>query len=294
MPTVQHPSRDLSSPSTPDLVRNSAEVVGLTDTTGASPLPSDLVRNSTIETQLAHRTIRAYTDKAVDEDTLATLIEVARHAPSSSFYQSFTLIRIQDPAIREVVYRSSGQPYVGGDKGELFVFVVDLSRIARIREAAGLSLEPLERATLFIQGVEDTLLAAQNMVVAAESLGLGTCFLGSIGSDPDSLIKALKLPQYTYPLVGMLVGHPAQDPQLKPRLPREVTVSVDTYPDFTSQEYRALVADYDTTIQTYYDLREGGKRQDSYTTQMQVKPGMGGAEKTDLLRVLHDQGLCLR
>lgn len=256
--------------------------------------PKDgLILNATVETQLEHRTIRAFTEAPVEEVAVATLLDVARHGATSSFYQATTIIRVKDPAIREVLYRSSGQPYVGGERGELFVFVVDLSRLARIRAAAGLSLEPLERTTAFMQGVKDTMIAAQNMVVAAESMGLGTCYLGSIGRDPRSLIEALKLPTFTFPLVGMLVGHPAQAPQKKPRLPREITTSVDTYPDFEAAEYLRLAEQYDETIQSYYDLREGGKRQDSYTTQVHMKPGKGPAEHAPMLEVIREQGMCL-
>lgn len=249
-------------------------------------------KNSTITSQLKHRTIRAFTTQPVDEATVTTLVDVARHGATSTFYQATTIIRVKDPVVREVLYQSSGQPYVAGDRGELFVFVVDLSRIARIREAAGLTLAPLERTTAFVQGVEDTVISAQNMVVAAESLGLGTCYLGSIVRDSRSIISALNLPAFTFPLLGLLVGYPDQEPQMKPRLPREMTFSVDTYPDFQSAEYLQAAEGYDQTIQTYYDLREGGKRQDSYTDQMKNKPGNGPSERAPMLEILQEQGLC--
>lgn len=259
----------------------------------AQPAPaSTLGTNSTITQQLGHRSIRAFTSRALDPDSKATLLDVARHAPTSSFYQGTTIIEVKDPSIREAIFRSSQQPYVGGDRGSLFVFVVDLSRVARIREAAGLSNEPIERPIAFLQGVEDTMAAAQNMLVAAESLGLGACYLGSIIRDVPAVIDALNLPEFTFPLVGMLVGYPAQNPQRKPRLPQEITTSVDTYPDWTAPEYVTLMNQYDQTIQQYYDLRDGGKRQDSYTKQMRVKPGQGPSERIDLLAELRAQGLC--
>ena len=152
------------------------------------------VVSSTIATQLAHRTIRAYTGEPVDEDTVTTLLDVARHAATSSFQQQVTGIRVTDPAVREQIHEASGQPYVGGDRGALFVVVVDLHRNAVLRERAGADLEPLERTALFLQGVEDAVIAAQNMVVAAESLGLGTVYLGSIVGDVRRVITALHLP----------------------------------------------------------------------------------------------------
>lgn len=262
--------------------------------TPAEALPeAGHVTNDTIAQQLDHRTIRAYTDQQVPEDVMATLLDVGRHAPTSGFYQQLTIIRIKDPKIREVIYQASGQPYVGGDRGELLIFVADVSRNARIREAADLTLKPLQATINLVQSFEDVLLAAQNIAVAAESLGLGTCYLGSIGGNYPAVIEALKLPKYTFPLLGMLIGYPDQEPQKKPRLPRSVTTSVDTYPDYQSAEYREAMSEYDQTIQTYYDLRESGRRQDSFTHQICTKPGNGPTEKSDLLALLREQGLAL-
>ena len=249
------------------------------------------VSNATIATQLAHRTIRAFTDEPVGEDVISTLVDVARHTATSSFYQQLTLLRVEDPAIRQEVFESSRQPYVGGTRGELFVFVVDLYRNARIREDAGVGIEPMERTNLFLQGVEDALLAAQNVVIAAESMGLGTVYLGSIGGDPRRIITAMHLPKLTYPLLGLLVGHPDQDPQYKPRLPRTLTTAVDTYPDL--EAHTGDLAEYDEVVQTYYDLRAAGRRIDSFTHQILTKPGTGRAETSPILKVLHEQGLAL-
>ena len=253
----------------------------------ATPLATDAIR-----TQLAHRTVRAYTEGPLSADTVETLLTVARHAPTSSFYQQTTVIRVLDPELRHQVHESSGQPYVDGTRGELWIFVVDLHRSALIREAAGADLEPLGRTTLFLEGVEDTLIAAQNVVVAAESLGLGTVYLGSIGGDTRRVIEALHLPRYTYPLVGLLIGHPAQEPQYKPRLPARFTTAVDTYPEFG--DLTAELTGYDADVREYYDLRDANRRVDSFTHQIATKIGAGRAEQAPVLDILHEQGLALR
>lgn len=272
----------------------------MTDDTPAAPVPSAALRtpattpvtNSTIAAQLAHRTIRAYADDRLDEDTVTTLLDVARHGATASYQQQVTIIRVLDPAVREQLHLASGQPYVGGDRGELFVFVVDLHRNAVLRERAGADPEPLERTNLFLQGVEDTIIAAQNVVVAAESLGLGTTYLGSILADPRRVIAALRLPERTFPLLGLLVGRPAQAPQYKPRLPREITTAVDAYPE--PDEHLDALADYDATVREYYDLRDANTRVDSFSEQIARALGTGGASTSPVLEVLHSQRLCLR
>ena len=277
----------------------------MTDTTptastapASSTVPASLrtpattpVTNSTIAAQMAHRTIRAYTDQSVGEDAVITLLDVARHSATSSFQQQTTVIRVLDPAVREQIRLASGQPYVGGDRGEFFVFVVDLHRNAVLRERAGVSLEPLGRTALFLQGVEDAVIAAQNVVVAAESLGLGTTYLGSIIGDVRRVIEALRLPTRTYPVLGLLVGHPAQEPQYKPRLPREIVVGTDAYPE-PDDHLDALTA-YDAEVEQYYDLRDTSRRVDSFSEQIVRALGQGAASRAPVRDVLHEQLLCL-
>ena len=128
--------------------------------------PSAPIENDTIAIQLGHRTIRAFTDKALTEEELTTLFEVARQTASSSFLQQCTILRITDPEVREKLHQASGQPYVGGTKGELLVFVADQYRNARIREEAGIEDTPLHTVNLLLTALHDALLSAQNVVVA--------------------------------------------------------------------------------------------------------------------------------
>ena len=258
----------------------------------AASLPISHASNSTIATLMGHRSIRAFTQERVDPDAITTILEAALHAPTSSFYQQTTIIQVRDPDIREQIHQASGQPYVGGTRGELLIFVADLHRNAQIRREAGEAVDVMGRTTLYVQAFDDTMIAAQNAVVAAESLGLGTVYLGSINGDARLVIRALKLPKLTMPVVGLLIGHPDQSPQLKPRLPLHVTTGVDAYPEV--QDWHASLADYDAAVSQYYDLRDSHRRIDSFTKQVANKLGSGRSEQEDLLAVLHEQGLLLR
>ncbi|PID97493.1 MAG: NADPH-dependent oxidoreductase [Actinobacteria bacterium] len=258
-----------------------------TDTSDPTP-----VSNETIRTQLAHRTIRAFTDEPVSEDIITTLLEVARHSATTAFQQQFTIIRITDPDLRAEIGAVSTQPHVKSTAGELFIFVLDLHRNAQIREQAGADLAPLSRMNAYVHAHDDTLIAAQNMVVAAESLGLGTVYLGSINADPRRMIRALGLPKYTYPIVGLIVGHAAQTPQCKPRLPLSVTTGVNAYPELVDPA--AQLEDYDREVQEYYGTRDTNTRVDSFTHIIANNLGKGVAEQSPMLEVMHEQGLALQ
>lgn len=243
--------------------------------------------NETIASQLAHRTIRAYKDQPLTDAEVETLMDVARHTATSSFLQACTILHITDPQVREVIGAASGQPYVGGTKGDLFIFVADLYRNSRIRAEQGVSSEALGSMNLFLTSVEDALLAAQNVVVAAESMGLGTAIL----ADPRGVVDALELPELTFPIVGLLVGHPDQEPGQKPRMPLSVTTAKNTYPRVES--YTQTLADYDREVTEYYDLRSGS-RLESFTHLVATNIGVGGAHVSPIMEVLNEQGLCLR
>lgn len=254
--------------------------------------------NETIASQLAHRTIRAYKDQPLTNAEVETLMDVARHTATSSFLQSCTVLHITDPQVREAIGAASGQPYVGGTKGDLFIFVADLYRNSRIRAEQGISSEALGSMNLFLTAVEDALLAAQNallaaqnVVVAAESMGLGTVYLGSILADPRPVVKALELPELTFPVLGLLVGHPDQEPGQKPRMPLSVVTAKNTYPRVES--YTETLADYDREVTEYYDLRSGS-RLESFTHLVATNIGVGGAHVSPIMEVLNEQGLCLR
>lgn len=247
--------------------------------------------NETIASQLAHRTIRAYKDQPLTEAEIETLMEVARHTATASYLQGYTVLHITDPQVREKIYAASGQPYVGGTKGDMFIFVVDLYRNSRIRAEQGVSSEALSSMNLFLTGAEDALLAAQNVVVAAESMGLGTVYLGSILADPRGVVDALELPELTFPILGLLVGHSDQEPGQKPRLPLSILTAENTYPRIES--YTEALADYDREVTEYYDLRSGS-RLESFTHLVATNIGVGGAHVSPIMEVLNEQGLCLR
>lgn len=177
--------------------------------------------NETIKTQLNHRSIRQFKPLALTQEEVDLLVDVARHTATSNFRQSYSIISITDQKLKEEIADIANQPYIP-NAGHLFVFVVDQRRNTLIAEAKGAEALVQGSPERFISAFSDAMIAAQNMVVAAESLGMGTVYLGSILNDNAKLSELLKLPKYVYPAVGLAVGWPDQEPLLKPRLPRHV------------------------------------------------------------------------
>ncbi|WP_251574218.1 NADPH-dependent oxidoreductase [Limosilactobacillus agrestimuris] len=249
-----------------------------------------MIHNFTTDQQVNHRSIRQFKDQSLTTEQITTLYQAARHTSTSMFLQQFSILHITDPEKRAAIRKISKQSYVGAE-GELFIFIADLYRNQQIRHQLGNDDGRLHTTDIFMQAAEDTILALQSALTAAESMGLGGVVLGSIKNDPEKLIQVLGLPKMTFPILGLQVGIPDQEPQLKPRLPlNQITFDNDYPRDFSIDDLK----NYDQTVTTYYDLRDANKRIDSFTNQVNG-PKLNNHEtsRDKLLQTLHDQGLAL-
>lgn len=249
-----------------------------------------MIHNSTINKQIDHRSIRKFKDESLDAEQLTTLYTVFQHTATSMFMQNASLLHITDQAKRKKVRELCGQKYVGAE-GDLFIFIVDLYRNQQIRRQLNKDDGRVHTTDIFFQAMEDTLLAWQNVANAVESMELGYVPLGTINDYPLEMLDELELPPLTFPVLGMQVGIPDQEPQLKPRLPLEFTTFENEYPrDFKVDKLH----DYDQVVTTYYDLRESNKRIDSFTKQITgAKLDNKTTDRDQLPQLLHRQGLCL-
>lgn len=243
--------------------------------------------NKTIETQLDHRTIRQFKDTPIDENTLNKLFQVANRTASSICMQSYSIIRVTDQDKKRQIAEVCNQDYVK-DTPELLIFLVDVYRNARISEEMGEDLSAKGDMDRFFQGWTDGCLAAQNMNVAIESLGMGAVYFGSILNDSKRIIEILDLPRLTFPIVGLGFGYPNQEPALKPRMDISLKVFENKYE--IQEDYLKSIEDYDEEMKTYYDLRDTTKPLDSFSKQVVNVLKNPSEKRVKILDVIRDQG----
>lgn len=224
--------------------------------------------NEVITTILNHRSIRDFEDKLLTDEQIIAIVSSAQAASTSSFIQAFSIIGIKDPAKKKKLAELVGnQPYVENN-GHLFVFCADLHRHKLIgdyeQKEVTSSIESTEK---FMVALIDAALAAQNAAIAAESMGLGICYIGGIRNNLDEVKKLLKTPERVIPLFGMTVGYPAKINDLKPRLPMEHVYHEEEY-EQNEEVYLQQLKEYDELISSYYNERTGGRRKDRWTEQM--------------------------
>jgi nitroreductase len=253
------------------------------------------VTNPVIETLLQRRSIRKFKPDPVSEDIIATLETVAQHAACSEYLCDWSAIRITDESLRQRMAQIGNQPYIS-EAPLLYVFVLDEHRNAAVAAHNGVNVHgadfTLNTSYRFSQAQNDTVLAMHAMETAANSLGLGCAYLGSLLNNPQAIVDALQLPEYTYPVLGLAIGEPDQAPAIKPRMPRSM--------QFFNNAYCADIDlimnpmhDFDTVVHQYYDLRRTERPVDAFSTQTTVKATDPGNLKKSVGPVARNQGFTL-
>lgn len=222
--------------------------------------------NDTLSLLLNHRSIRKYKDEPVTEEQLQAIIAAAQMASTSSNVQAYSVIAATDPELkRQLAVLAGNQAYVE----QCPVFLVWCADLYRLKQVTA---EPLqERASYkattenFVVATVDAALAAQNAAIAAESMGLGIVYIGGVRNRIAELSELLGLPELVYPVFGMCVGVPDQEPGQRPRLPQESVLHRNGYSREQSVE---PVKDYDATMKAYLHERTGGKKDTPWSQVM--------------------------
>jgi nitroreductase len=196
---------------------------------GRDAIPPAGPWNETIAGLLAHRSVRAYRPDPVPEGTLETLVAAAASAATSSNLQTWSVVAVQDPEVRAALAEvAGGQAHIR--QCPLFlVWLADLSRNTRLAEEEGVTLEGLPYFESFLVAAIDAALASQNAVVAAESLGLSTVYIGALRNDVARVAGLLGLPPGAVGVFGLCVGYAADPGEVKPRLPQATVLHRERY-----------------------------------------------------------------
>ena len=202
-----------------------------------------------IELLLAHRTIRKYKDTTVEEDTIRKILEAGCRASTTGNMQLYSIVITREDAGKKALASCHfNQPMVV-NAPLVLTFCADFNRFNKWCKLS--NAEPgYDNFLSFVTAAIDALLVAQNVTLAAESEGLGVCYLGTTTYLAAKIIEILKLPKGVVPVTTLTIGWPDENPEQVDRLPLDAIVHQETYLDYT-----------DAQILTAY--REKENRQDS-------------------------------
>ncbi len=199
---------------------------------------------SVIQQILNHRSIRKYKPDPIPEVLLQEILQAGIRTSSSGNMQTYSIIVTRDQQLRERLL----EPHMGQkmvvDAPVFLTFCADFNRMRRwlkLNQAA----DNFDNFFSFLIGAIDAILVSQTVALAAESRGLGLCYLGSTLANADAIGNILGLPKNVVPVTGFSLGYPDEQPDLRDRLPFSSLVHWETYKDYTDQE-----------IQNIYEERE--------------------------------------
>lgn len=217
--------------------------------------------NNVMELLKSHTSVRKFKDQPVNDELLKEMIQASQYASTSNHIQAYTVIRVKDQDKKNTLATLSGnQPYIS----ECPLFLVFCADLNRLEKACKMNQEVIESSSteIFIMATVDAALIAQNVMIAAESAGLGGVYIGGIRNHPQEVCELLQIPDHVYPVFGMCLGYPEKLNATKPRLPLSVVLKEDSYS--TTGDENSL-KEYDQLISNYYKERTNNKRSNTWT-----------------------------
>ena len=200
--------------------------------------------NEIIASLHARKSVRAYLNKPIPPEAKQAILEAACQAPTAGNQQLYTIIDVTDQQLKDrLAVSCDNQPFIA-DAPMVLIFCADCRKWLNAYREAGQNPR-LPGAGDLILAVTDAAIAAQNAVVAAESLGIGSCYIGDILEQRETHQEMLNLPRYVVPAVMLVFGYPTEQQQnrRKPdRCAMEHIVHENAYRDMDGKELREMFA----------------------------------------------------
>jgi len=211
--------------------------------------------NETLNTIFNHRSIRKYKDTEIPDDMLNQILEAGARASTTGNMQLYGIIVNKDRANREAVSPFHfNQPMVK-QAPVLLTFCADINRFNLWCEAR--NVQPGYNNFLwFVNASIDAILAAQNICIAAESFGLGICYLGTTSYTADKLVEFYQLPKGVIPVTAITLGYPEEIPELTDRLPLKAVIHNEKYENYSVDAINALYKEKESLEITQKLIRE--------------------------------------
>lgn len=201
--------------------------------------------NEIIKALAARKSVRSYTDREISSDCKEQILRAATEAPTAGNQQMYTILDITSQELKDKLsVTCDNQPFIATGKMVL-IFCADFHKWYQAFTLAGCSPRRPGPGD-FLLAVEDAAIAAQNAVTAAESLGIGSCYIGDIMENYELHRELLHLPEFVFPALMLVFGYPTPQQQEREKPKRaalDFIVHENAYPDFSPEEIRQNIAD---------------------------------------------------
>ncbi|MCD4783189.1 MAG: nitroreductase family protein [Candidatus Eremiobacteraeota bacterium] len=191
--------------------------------------------DETIKLLLERASCRNFQDREIPEEVLDYILRAGVHTPSGGNLQPYSIIKIEDPDNRKRLGELCSQPFIGKAPVNL-IFCIDWRRIKRW---ADLEVAPFTAHCSFRHfwiSFQDTIIAAQNICTAADAMGLGSVYIGTIIEFFPEVKEMFSLPDLVLPVVLLCIGYPVKRPGIRKKLPVNAIVHNEKYHEMKDDE----------------------------------------------------------
>jgi FMN reductase (NADPH) len=249
--------------------------------------------NKTLELIHNHASVRHFRPDPLSDEIIEKIVSAGQCASTSSNIQAYSAIAVREAEKRELLAGLCGNQRFIAEAPVFLAWCADLARLDHVCQIRGY-IQDANFVESLLVAVVDTALAAQNAALAAESLGLGICYIGSIRNNSSEVIDLLELPRLTFPITGMTIGWPSHPPHLRPRLPLSSILHWEHY-DSSNEEEALRKYDQEMIATGIYENRQiavSGKPDpvEDYGWTEHTARRLSRAVRTGLREVIEKQG----
>lgn len=229
-------------------------------------------------------TVRAYDKKPISQKEVDMIIHGAMRAPTAGNMMFYSIIEVQNQKMKDkLVTTCDNQPHIA--KAPLvLIFLADMQRWYDYYVASGIPELCVEKNLVYRTPDEsdlllaccDAIIAAQNAVIVAESMGIGSCYIGDIIENIETHREMFNLTKWVFPIIMVCFGYPKQDPSkriLKQRFPKKFIHFIDNYRRLNKDEFSEMFKDFakDTLVKNAENLGQDyylGKTGSEFSQEM--------------------------
>ena len=190
---------------------------------------NEALRTPVVDQMVRHSSVRSFdTSRPLPEGLVTALVAAGQSASTSSNMQSWSVVEVRDPERKHQLAEFTGNHEFLEQAPLILVFCADTYRLRLITEQRGWPFNCDYLDQLLI-GAIDSALACQNVLLAAESMGLGGCMMGTIRNRPKEVSDLLELPHGVFATIGLALGWPKNRKPVKPRIPQSSVLHHERY-----------------------------------------------------------------
>lgn len=229
--------------------------------------------NQTIKELINRKSTRIFSNEHISDEEKSLIYDATVNAPSAGNMQLYSIIEVNDVDIKAKLAKlCDNQSFI--NKADLvLVYIADYQKWYDAFNNLNLNPRKIQEGDLLL-AIEDAVIAAQNTVTAAESLGIGSCYIGDVMENYESIKDLLKLPRYAYPACMLVLGKPAKEMEkvMKPkRVDNKYIIHKNSYRLLNENELKDMLS-YKANNKTYEEYMEAfanRKHNSDFSKEMQ-------------------------